>query len=137
MQKLFRKSLELSRALFPINIEERNGRRCVHFSILWDKNRLLVIGENKINTNPRNRFNLRDFDIGMKGTCSELNAFIQAKNKYSDINWKKVTMVNIRIDLNGNIRNSCPCNACKNLITYISPKNIFFSNDNGEFQEYK
>lgn len=132
MQKLFKKSIELSYALYPA---ELGKKRCHHFSFVFNKNKLIAVGENKLNTTPRNRFNLTNFDISMKGTCSEMDVFIRAKNKYEKLEWKRLTLINCRIDRNGNIKNSRCCDSCQNLVKYLGIKNIYHTNDSGGFSQ--
>lgn len=133
MQKLFKKSLELSRALYPADFGER---RCAHWSFLYSKNRLLVVGENKQKSHPRNRFNVKDFDVALKNCCSELICFVKAKNKFENLNWKKLTMVNVRIDKRGNIKNSRCCPACQNLIKYLGIQEVYHTTDAGTFEQF-
>ena len=136
MQKLFRKSIELSRALFPVNIEERNGRRCIHYSYLFNKTKLILVAENKQSTHSINRYNLREFDIGQKHICSECRLFLKAKSKFDNLNWRKLTVVNVRINLQGKICNSRPCASCKNLLQFVSPRSVYFTDDHGDFVKY-
>lgn len=135
MEKLFKKSIELSRALFPADFEKED-RRCFHYSFLFNKTKLLVIAENKDSTHPRNRFNLKEFDISLKGVCSEMSLFLKAKSKFNNLNWKKLTLINVRLNRNGEVSNSCPCNSCKSLINYLGLRNVYHSNESGGFTEY-
>lgn len=135
MRKQFKKSLELSRALFP-TVEERNGRRCIHYSFLFNKTKLILVAENKQSTHTVNRYNLKKFDISLKNICSECRLFLKAKSKFDNLNWKKLTVINVRVNLNGEICNSRPCSACENLLRYISPGEVYYTNNSGEFEEF-
>mgnify|MGYP007100041426 CR=1 FL=1 len=135
MRAILNKSIELARAMYPANIST-DERRCFHFSFIWDKSKLLVAAQNKQGTHPRNRFNLKEFDISLKNQCSEMRAFIIAKSRFEKLNWKKVKMVNVRLNRRGEIKNSRCCPACSNLINYLGIKNLYFTDDNGEFQKY-
>lgn len=136
MRRIFQKSLELAWEMYPSNFDDK-GCRCFHVSILFDKTKVLAIAENQQKTHPRNLRNVRNFDVSLKNQCSELNLFISAKNKLNKVNWQKLTVVNVRIDQQGNVKNSHPCNACQNLIKYLNARNIYYTNDNGEFEQYK
>lgn len=135
MKPILKKSIELARAMYPANISI-DERRCFHFSFLWDKNKLLVAAQNKQGTHPRNRFNLTHFDIALKNQCSELRAFIIAKSKFEKINWKKIKMINVRIDRRGEIKNSRCCPACENLVKYLEIKDIYYTTDTADFEKY-
>ncbi len=122
--------------MFPAEV---NRKPHLHWSFLYDKSKLLVIGENKLGTHPRNRFNLKEFHVSMKSICSELNLFIRAKSKFNiyEMDWKKLILINVRLNRNEEISNSCPCKACQNLINYIGLKNIYYTTDTGEFEKFE
>lgn len=129
------KAIELGRALYPIDFS-KESRRCFHFSFLFKNNKLLCVGENAQKTHSRNRFNLKEFDVSLKHSCSELILFCRAKKKLN-VNWARATVVNLRIDRNGNIRNSKPCASCQNLIAYLGIKDLYYSMDDGSFEKYE
>ena len=130
--KIFDKSIELARALMT---KDWNGRRCFHLSFVYRKTQLMVVAENSTKTSSRNRFNSKSVLL-KKGQCSELRAFISIKNKFIDFDWKKSTMVNIRLGRNGELLNSCPCGSCSNLIKYVEVGSLWYSRDEGDFQNY-
>jgi hypothetical protein len=130
--KIFDKSVELARALMT---KDWNGRRCFHLSFVYRKNQLLVVAENSTKTSSRNRFNSK-WDLSKKGQCSELRAFISIKNKFNDFEWKKSTMINVRLGRNGELLNSRPCVSCSNLIKYMEVGSLWYSTDTGNFQNY-
>jgi hypothetical protein len=134
MKHFLNKSLELARALCP---EQTDARRTFHFSMCWHGNKLLAIGQNQNKTSSRNRFNqIRDgFSIDLKGQCSEMSCFLKVKNKIST-DFSKFTLVNVRIDRAGNVAISRPCGHCRGLIRYLSPKAVYFTDNEGEFQKY-
>ena len=91
MVKIFNKALEIAWGLYPDTFGEA---RCHHVSCLFDKTKLLCVGQNSPNTHARNIFNnVRRDDLGVKATCSEMKMFI-AKNRFSNLNWKRLVMVN-------------------------------------------
>ena len=132
--KIIEQVKNLSFALYEPNYEVRTQ----HFTFVYYKGRILTIGRNNIKTNPLNLRNL-DFRLNdsppFKGTCSELHAAIKLKNK-TNIDFGKISMINVRVDKNMKISNSKPCRFCHNLLAYLAPKNVFYSNDNGEFEEF-
>lgn len=133
--KILTRSLEIARALAPTDFKKEE-RRCFHFSFIWKNSSLITIGQNNLKTNAKNRFNLKENWILNKKTCSELAAFTKIKSTFNIDMWRRLSMVNVRIDRNGEIRNSHPCPACRNLIAYINPSSVWFTNNLGEFEQY-
>lgn len=134
--KKITKSIELARALFDPLFD----LRVQVFSFGWVKNRLIAVGQNQNKTHPLNKINKLIFrDSGKihieKKVCAELDLFLKLKNT-TNIPYNKITVINIRIDRNGEIKNSKPCNSCKSLITYMQPRKLVYSNDFGGFEEY-
>lgn len=131
--RILNRALEIAKAAYPDNFEGK--QRSLHWSFLFDKNKLLVMAENGPlkRTHPRNRFNSPFID---KGRCSELNLFLKAKSKLDNPNWKKLILINVRIDRQGNVSYSHPCPACRNLLRYLemNPRNVFFTGRDGNFQ---
>lgn len=137
MNKLFIKSLEISAAMFDPNYP----LRCQHFSFVYHKNRLISIGRNNAKTHPINLRNPRIARDGsnvshIKTTCSELNAILKLK-RTSNINFGYCNMINIRLDKNRDIGNSCPCNSCSSLLSYHAFKSVFFTDESGGFVKYE
>lgn len=131
----FRKSIEIARAEFDPNYL----CRCQHYSFAWYRGTLLAFAKNNPKTHPLNIRNPLKFHTGeinyTKGTCSELALFIKLKNK-TNIPFSKITIINVRIDRNLNLSYSKPCNSCESLIRYIKPKTVFFTDFNGQFEQY-
>lgn len=134
----FEKSKEISFALFE---KERDfSQRCNHFSFVFYKNRLISIARNSYKTHPINLYNPKYGTSGAnisssKGSCSELNAFIKIRN-LTNIPFNKLTLINIRINNNGEIALARPCSSCFSLIQWLSPKEVFYSTNLGEFEEF-
>lgn len=134
----FDKSIEIAFALFE---KQRDfSQRCNHFSFIFLRNRLLTIARNTLKTHPINLYNpkygLSGADITYtKGSCSELNAFIKIRN-LTNIPFNKLTLINIRINNNGDLALAAPCSSCSSLIKYLSPKEVFYTNNFGEFDEF-
>lgn len=128
--KVQERSIEIARALMP---ETFSDKRCYHFSLIFRGSKLLSIGQNSNKTHARNRFNKKWDD---SKTCSELNCFIKAKNLISDLDWSKLTMVNVRIGRDLTVMNSAPCIFCQNLIAYLGVRKLFYSTNEGIFKKY-
>ena len=120
--------------------DEVGGKINHHVSFVLYKNRILSIGKNNHKTHPINllnpKFNRELVNISSeKKTCSELAAIIKLKNT-SNVAFNRCSLINIRVDRTGVLNNSCPCSSCKSLIKYFGFKNVFYSNELGEFVEY-
>lgn len=135
MQTILDRSIDIATALYPTDLSKEK-RRTFHFSILYKNNKVLCIAENIHKTHPRNRFNLRDFDVSMKGVCSEMSLFLKVKSKFDNLDWRRLTLVNVRVDRNGQLRNSAPCPACKNLLRYVGVSSVYHTTDKNGFQKY-
>lgn len=132
--KEFEKSIELARALWQPNYENR----CQHFSFAFYKGRVLGIGRNKSRTHPVNLRNPVYFNGRInefKGICSELSLFLAIKSK-TNIPFSKLVVVNVRIDKNLSIKMSRPCLSCSSLLAYLKPKKLYFTNSSGGFELY-
>lgn len=135
MEYKFHKSIELARADYDPNAKTR----CQVFSYVWYGNRVVAMGRNSHKTHPLNIRNKLKFDDGQelidRGTCSELSSFLRLKNR-TNIPYKKITLVNIRIDKGGRICNSRPCVSCQSLLRYIGIKKVYYTNQDGKFERY-
>lgn len=116
--------------------------RCRHFSFVLNKKKIVSIGINQRKTHPTNLKN-RKFSIktgedfsDQKHTCSEFNAIIKLKNM-TNINTKRCTLINVRYDRNKKLAFASPCMSCKSLLTFFEFKNVFFTDDKGNYHEYK
>lgn len=137
----FLKTVELARALFD---KEKHNPRCFVISVGYYKTRILGIGINSEKTNPTNLKNplicrRTGVKIEKNGSCSELRLFKQLKNK-TNIDFSKISIVNVRLTRDGRIGYSRCCNSCSSLISYCKPKNLFYTLDsdinNPQFEEY-
>lgn len=139
--KTLNKSVELAQALFN---PEKHIPRCFVASFGWYKNRIIGVGINSIKSNPINLRNplfcrrTGDF-IDKNSTCAELSLFLKIKNT-TNIDFNKITIINVRLTRDGKIGNSKPCLSCKSLISFCEPKNLFYSLDSEindiKFEEY-
>lgn len=135
MNREFNKALETAQALFDPNYP----LRCQVFSCAFVKGRLIAVGRNQDKTHPLNLVNVLRFNTGEihrdKLTCAELNLAIRLK-RTTNISFDKITIVNLRLDKNRNIRMSRPCGSCSGLFRYLQPKAVYFTNDFGQFEKY-
>lgn len=117
-----RRITEISKALIGKNA---SNQKCNHVSFIYKKSKLLAIGTNKYHkTHPRIKdYNYHDF----AGIHSELDATL----KLGLTSCKGLTIVNVRIDKNGNVCNSAPCPGCLDLIQTLAFKEAFYTNNSG------
>lgn len=131
--KILDKAVEVARAMFPDELDQRT----FHVTCIFERSTLLCVGQNKPKTHRRNMLNnTANFDVGIKGTCSELATILKAKSKYSNIDWRRVTLVNIRIGRDGGLKLSKPCVSCESLLAYFEPGAVYYSTNEGEFNKY-
>jgi hypothetical protein len=133
MNTVQRKAIELARALKPDDFPCRT----FHITALFERTKLICVGQNNPRTHAKNVWNNRNkFDLGLKSTCSELDAVLKAKKRISNLDWKRITMVNVRINRGNKVDISCPCSSCQSLLAYIRPGKVFFTTEKGNFAEY-
>lgn len=128
---LITRAIDISYALYEKNRVKQEKKNNHHVSVVFFKNKVVAIGENSIKTHPINllnpRFDRRGNNIAsIKGTCSELAAFLVLKNK-TGIKTENCVLVNIRIDNNGRLAYSRPCKSCESLLKYLNFKRVFYS----------
>lgn len=133
----FSKSIELSLALYK---PESRILRCQHFSFIFYKDRLISIGQNNNKTNPIHLINRKISKEGKNvssfaGTCSEYDAARKLK-RLTNIPFNKCILINIRVDNNRRLNFSKPCGSCRNLLEYLEFKEVYFSNESGQFEQY-
>ena len=137
----FQKSIELARALFN---PTKHEPRCFVVSIGWVKSRIVGVGINSLKTHPANLRNPQfcrrtGARLSKDSSCAELGLFLKIKNT-TNIDFDKISIVNVRLTRDGKIGNSMPCISCNSLYQYLQPKNLFYTLDsnfeNPEFEEY-
>jgi deoxycytidylate deaminase len=130
----FSKLKEISIALAP---KHPCDKRCRHFTFILSKKKILTIGFNNQKTHP---FNLKYNFVNRKndpindlvGTHSELNALI----KLGTDEVSGLTLVNTRVNRNGEIDLSMPCSGCQSFLKTLDFKKIFYSTKDGKFEQY-
>lgn len=148
VRNLFRESFELHKfnKKLAINLlkavevsfylaEDRGiWQRCRHFSFIFDRSKLLSIGLNSKKTHPKNlKFSYlnkkKDVISDQIGTHSELSAILRLENE----NYKKLTLINTRINQKNQFDFSKPCEGCCQMILNFGIKDIYYTNKEGKF----
>ncbi len=104
--------------------------RCNHITIITKKSKILSIAQNNYNkTHPQ----LKRFGYHPHNRLhSEMNAAL----KLGLVDCSGLTLVNLRINNNNQLDNSCPCFGCRNLIKSLNFKNAYYTNEFGTIQEF-
>lgn len=134
MNTEFQKSIELALAIY----EKDFILRCQLFSFAWWKGRILAVGRNQAKThslNLRNPIYVNGKIYQFKNMCAELNLFLKLKSR-TNIPFEKISIINVRLDRNLQVRMSRPCNSCFNLVNYLRPKSLYYSTQDGNFERY-
>ena len=128
----FARLIEVARAL---KLTKQEGPS-FHVSFILKGAKPIVIGTNSYTK--RNMVSLRykatkHDGAYVAGVHSEMDSL--GKIKYQD--QENLTLVNIRIDNNGNLANSCPCPNCAYVLGRTpSIKKIFYSTSAGDFKRF-
>jgi len=109
-----------------------NSKQFRHFSFILDGNKIISIGQND-----KDKTHTLAYKTGYKYSCihSELDALVRAK--VNPGKFKYCTIVNVRLNRFGHINLSRPCVNCQNLIKNYKFKKVYYTNENGKFEEYK
>lgn len=135
-KRTFDKAIEVAQSLWQPNPILRTQV----FSFAFYKNRLIHTGVNRPKTHPWNILNpLRFRDSGRiflnKMLCSEGDLLMQIRRK-TNINYKAIDIINIRIDRQREVKMSRPCSSCQTAIEYFKPKSLHYTLDGGGFERY-
>lgn len=127
----YKRIIEISYALAG---KCRHNKRCKHFSFIFKNKRLLSIGMNNPKTHPLNlRYNYINKQkhkiSDVVGTHSELRAVI----KLGLDNYRGYTIVNTRINRNGELDYSFPCNGCMEMIKELGFDKIVYTTKQRDF----
>lgn len=133
----FSKYIELAHALFNPDHELRT----FHVSFVLYKNRIVSVGINNVKTSPVNLKNPRYGRGGenistFKGSCSEWVALSKLKNM-TNIPFGKCVLINVRLNKNKQIAISKPCDSCASLLEFFDIRKVFFTTNNGVFEQYE
>jgi len=104
--------------------------RCRHFAFILNKSKIVSIGRNSRKSHPINQ-KYGYFD------GSGLHAEACAVIKSGKIDHSKHVLVTFRIDRNDKIAMGKPCKHCQKLLKDVAFKEIYYSNELGEFEKSK
>lgn len=123
----FERIKEISYAL----LEKGRSGRCHHIAFISRKSKILSIGINDYNkTHPK----LKEFNYN---PLSKIHAEMAACLKLGLIDCTGLTMFSLRVDMNDKTANAKPCLGCARLISSLSFKECYYTNDIGTFDKFK
>jgi len=131
-KKILKKAIDIAHAMCPLM--RNKGLRASHVAFLIKKNRIVKIGWNKPKTNPNSQ---KYPYIGLTGekitvnTHAELDVILKSGQE----NLCDHEIIVLRVDGEGKLNNSKPCNGCLHLLKQVAVKNIFYSNSKGEINQ--
>jgi deoxycytidylate deaminase len=110
-------------------IYDDTGIRCRHFAFILHKNRVVSIGRNSKKSHPINR---KYGYFEGSGIHAEACAVI----KSGKVDHSKNILVTFRIDRNEKVAMGKPCKHCQKLLGDVIFKEIYYSNEKGEFTKF-
>lgn len=121
-QKIFSRVLTIAGSLCPTSKEMRSS----HIAFLIRKGKIVHIGWNKYKTHP---YNLNHpYHDGTTYRHAELDVCFKSGKEYLD----GYSMVVIRINKLGIVRNSLPCKGCQSVIKQFGIDDVWYSTSFGE-----
>lgn len=121
----FERLIQLARNLI---IYDGIELRCRHFAFILNKSRIISIGKNSKKSHPINE---KYGYFQGSGLHAEACAIIRS----GDVNHSRNTLVTFRIDRNNKVAMGKPCKHCQKLLKDVSFKEVYYSNERGEFEK--
>lgn len=126
MKNKFAKYIEISKALLPENPSKNK-----HFSFIVLKNRIMSIGINsEVVTHPL----ALEYEYDYPFQHSELSSIVRFPEKTTWLS--KCTLINVRLNKSGIVMLSYPCLQCQILIRSFNFKQVYYTDKEGEFQQF-
>ena len=113
------------RCLKKINPQNRYR----HISVLTYKGNIIEYGLNDEQSSYQNR-------LGYLSIHSEYNAIKRFLKTHTLNELDSISLYNCRINRYNQLVNSKPCRRCQYMLSIFSPKKVFHSNENGEFEQW-
>ena len=120
------KLIDISFSLINIPNSEKK-----HFSFIVNRNKILSIGWNdsKVTHPIAKRYGYWE---GVRH--SELDAILKFLPHYKNL--KDCSLINVRVNSKGFIKQSKPCSICSKLIVNYGIGNVYHTNELGNFEQY-
>ena len=130
----FNRLTEIAYALKPPEF----GYKCWHVTFALRKSKVLSIGVNDhTKTHTRNlRLPHIDIETGKHfGARANIHSELACLLKLGMEDCSSLTFVNARIDRNGDLNMSIPCNGCRAMLSQVGFKRIYYTSKKGIFEE--
>lgn len=99
----------------------RDPQRCLHTAFLLKNTNIIEIATNIKKTHPMNfRYNYRPLK---NGVCAELSVVLKSRMEI----FNRHTLIVTRVDRNGLLNYSKPCEGCLHLIDQLRFKEVWYS----------
>lgn len=106
---------------YPLCLEIPRQKK--HVSLVYHKNRIVSIGRNYFKTHPK----AKELGYLYNEMHSELDAYRKVPKHFRG---KKLTLINVRMNAQGNLRMSRPCSVCTNWCIEVFDK-IYYTDNEG------
>ena len=133
-QKNLQKSIEIAKQLFPTCYAKRVRYQTFHFAFLWKKNRLISIGQNRVDKpSAKALYFAKRFNVEKQKKYPYIHAEISAIQKV----WSKVyidnsiSMVVLRLSRDETFQNSKPCKGCWTILSALGIDDVCWSDASG------
>jgi len=130
---ILKQSLNISLSLLPKAKQDRSTRnKFFHFAFIYNKSKLLAIGQN----NPE-KTNTKALKLAQRFNTESEYPYLHAETDAISRLWGKyyidssLSMVVIRLNKHGQLRNSEPCNKCKKILSGLGITKVYWSTENG------
>lgn len=135
----FAKYIDIFYGIAP-PVEEWDMRN-LHVTFAVYKQKLIASAFNCRKTNPVNLINRKvnneGFDKSYTSfTCSEWRCFRAVKRK-TNISLSDITFINMRLNRHKELCYAAPCVGCHSLLAWAEPRAIYYTNNEGNFEQYK
>jgi deoxycytidylate deaminase len=130
--KLANKAIEIARALKPNRATGKN----FHVSLISKRNKVVAIGWNDYTKSHKHkRFGeYKDHKKHLTKYEPCLHSEISACIRFGEESLKGFDIINVRIGNDEKVRLSHPCPNCLRVLSGMNPKNIYFTNNQGDFE---
>lgn len=130
---IIKQSINISQSLLPKAKHSRSSRnKFFHFAFAYKKSKLIAIGQN----NP-DKTHTRALKIAERFNVNSKYPYLHAETDLISRMWGKyyiddsITIVVLRLNKRGSLRNSKPCQRCATIMNALGIKNIYWSLNDG------
>ena len=125
-------SLEIAQSILPEVCGQRKRNKMFHFAFGYSKNKLLSIGQN----NPE-KTNAKAWRLSQKFNTDIVYPYLHAETDLVSKLWgrhyidNRLKIVVIRLNRNGQLRESKPCKRCSKILKSLDVNQLWWSTEDG------